>query len=112
MEPGQRDRWVEIKTIAQTTGASRFPVDDEQLLAGMWASKYDIQGAEKFAADQVSATVDTRWEISYRTDMDPELVDVPKTRVLYYKGRRYNIVVATMIGRREGVELLTLAQVG
>ena len=47
--------------------------------------------------------------MSYIASMDPELVDVPKLRRLVYQGRTYEIVHAAMIGRREGIEFLTIA---
>jgi hypothetical protein len=43
---------------------------------------------------------------------DPELVDVVKARRLVASGRIYDITAAAQIGRRQGLELLTRAQVG
>jgi SPP1 family predicted phage head-tail adaptor len=107
-----------MQQLEESAGTSRFPVETWTPLTGaaaggvaggMFASKIDIRGAERFQADQLSARYDIRWEINYRSDMDPDAVNVPKTRRLVYKGRIYDIVTASMIGRNEGVELMTLA---
>lgn len=113
MESGERDRAVTIQQQAESAGASGFPVDTWSTLATpYWCSKQDVSGKERFTADQLSAPYTTRWEGGYRADMDPELVDVPKTRRLVYQGRAHDIVAASMIGRKEGIELLTLARNG
>jgi ribosomal protein S5 len=41
--------------------------------------------------------------------MDPDLVDVQKERRLVVSGRIFDIRAATTIGRRRGIELVTLA---
>jgi len=69
-------------------------------------------GDERFRAEQFSAQAMTHWEMEYRDDMDPELVDVPKQRRLNYLGRIYNITAARQIGRQEAIELDTQAKVG
>lgn len=112
MEPGERDRLVTIQTMAQGTAGSGFPIETPTTLATVWMRKLDAQGRERLTADQIAARGDTQWEMGYREDMDPDLVDVPKARWLLYQGRRYDIVAASQIGRREGVELMTIAHVG
>jgi len=113
MEPGDRDRYVLIEQQTEGTGStSGFPVDTWTPLASCWMSKQDVTGRERFAINQLSAPFDTRWEMNYRPDMDPELVDVPKTRRLVYQNRTYDIVMASQSERREGVEVLTLAREG
>lgn len=111
MEAGERDRLVTLQAVTQGKGASGAPVETVATLASVYASKADLSARERYLADQESAAADTRWEIDYRSDMDPELVDVPKSRRLVYQGRSHDIVTASQIGRREGVELVTLAKV-
>lgn len=113
MESGERDKQVTIQFLTESVGSSRFPVDDWTTVPSitMWASKRDLGSRERFAASQLSTPADVRWEINYRADMDPDVIDVPKKRRLVYKGRTYDIVSASQIGRNEGVELLTLAKV-
>lgn len=106
-DAGARDRLVTIQQLTESIGTSGFPVEAWTALTTAYMSKAPIGGRERFVADQVSAPYDTRWEGPYRTDLDPELIDVPKKRRLVYKGRVYDIVDAQMMGRYEGVELLT-----
>lgn len=114
-EPGHRDRLITIEQRSATDAVDSegAPTPDTAgwttLVSEMPASKQHIQGRERFVSDQESARFDTRWEINYRTDMDPELVDVQKLRRIIHNGRTYDIVDASEIGRREGIELLTLA---
>ena len=113
LEPGQRDWIVELQQVTDGVDSSGAPLETwTTLVENMPAAKYDVRGTERFAAQQLSASYDTRWHINYRTDMDPELHDVAKTRRLVHRGRVHDIVAATMVGRREAVELLTLAKVG
>lgn len=110
MEPGERDKAVTIQRSVDATPASHVPKETWATLATMvWMRKMDAKSSERFLAGQVAAGFDTQWEMPYRTDMDPELVDVPKTRRLVYQGRVYLIVGADIIGRREGIEILTRA---
>lgn len=113
LEAGERDKQVTIQFLTEATGSSRFPKDDWTMLPSitMFASKRDLGGRERFAAAQLSTPADLRWEINYRADMDPDVIDVPKKRRLVYKGRAYDIVSASQIGRNEGIELLTMAKV-
>jgi len=113
MASGRRDRVVRLEALqSMEPGSSRFPVETWDALDDVFASKENISGRERFMADQFSASADTRWEIPYRADMDPDVIDVPKTRRLVYEGRVYRIQSAQHIGRREGIALDTLAKVG
>ncbi len=115
MEPGERDKAVLIQQRSATdaAGSSGFPVETWTTLhARVFMRKEDLKGNERFQASQLSAPFTTRWEMGYREDMDPELLDVPKLRRLVYQGRIYDIVEASQIGRREGVELMTVAKAG
>ncbi len=113
LQAGRRDRLV---TIEQRSAADAVDADSGEpietwttLVSDMPASKTDMSGWERFRSDQQSARLDQRWEINYRADMDPELIDVPKVRRLVYQDRTIEIVMASVIGRRRGIELLTLA---
>lgn len=112
LEAGQREKLIRIERLIEDRGASSYPIERWVTLAQMWTMKLDWSARERQAMDSTSATVDTVWRLPYRVDMDPELVDVAKVRRLVYKGRVYDIVAATLIGRYEGIELETLAKVG
>lgn len=111
-DAGQRDRYVTIqqRSSADAVDASYAPTETWTTLYSGYFSKNDIGGREKFMAHQMTAPYDTRWRGNYRPDMDRELVpDLPKLRRLVYQNRYYDIVDAQIIGRRQGIELLTMA---
>lgn len=112
MEAGERDRLVRLVPLTEGVDTEHFPIEEEGTAISVWASKNDIGARERFTADQMSAPYTTRWELAYRSDIDPDVVDVPKAFRLVYQGRTYDIQAASMIGRKEGVELLTLARNG
>lgn len=105
---GALDREVTIQQLSEA--ASGYPVETWTDLDVEWMSKKDLRGSERFMAGQLSASYDTRWELHFREDMDPDLIDVPKTRRLSYRGRVYDIVHAVELGRQEGIALLTIAK--
>lgn len=108
MEPGERDKAVMIEQSTDSTPPSRVPKETWSTLATLvWMRKMDAKSSERFTVGQVAANFDTQWEMPYRADMDPDLVDVPKSRRLVYQGRVYPIVGAGLIGRHEGIEILT-----
>lgn len=109
---GRRDRRITLIAQTQGVGASNFPIVTDGTSFDLYASKEDVSGLERLSADQMSASFTTRWEVPYTSAIDPELVDVPKGFVLEYQGRRHDITSASMIGRKEGVELTTLARQG
>lgn len=108
---GHRDRWITVQALTETQDASHYPVESWATLTQVWAAKTDLRGLERFvfSADQQSAPYDTRWEIPYRPDMDPELVEIPKKRRLVVRGRVHEIVAAEEVGRKRGVLLMTLS---
>lgn len=109
LDAGELNRQIVLQEMADSIGGSGYPVETWTTLdALVWASRDDISGKERFAAAQISAPFDCRWQIYYRCDMDPELLDVTKTRRILYQGRTLRITSATLIGFQEGIELLTL----
>jgi len=104
-----RDRTITIQQLTDSVGSSGAPVEGWSTLVEMPASRLDISGQERFRAGQESAAIDTVWEINYRADMDPELVDVPKKRRIVTGGRYHDIVAARQSERRKLIELVTLA---
>lgn len=111
LNAGDMDREIVIQSPTASAGGSGFPVDTWAPLTAdpIWAFRIDVGGRERFVSNQLSAPFDCRWQIYYRDDMDPELVDVPKLRRLLYQNRIYDIVAAVQMERQEGIELLTLA---
>lgn len=107
---GDRDRRVTIQQMTEDVDESFTPTETWTPLCRVWAEKIEVSGLEKFRAQQLSAPYNTRWRIPYRRDMDPELVNVPKSRRLVWQSRNHDIVSATMISRRDGIELETLSK--
>lgn len=103
---------VTIQALAESTADSGFPGEDWPTLCLAWMSQAPGRGQERYAAGQLSASAETRWQMRWVPSMDPDSVDVAKKRRLLYQGRVHDITSASMIGRREGIELLTLAKVG
>jgi head-tail adaptor len=114
MEPGERDRQITVQRLTETTGTSGFPVEDWTTLTPLtfFASRQDLTSSERVRMDQLSAKADARWEIPYHADMDPDLLSIPKVRRVIYKSRVHDITGASIIGRNEGIELLTLQKAG
>lgn len=111
VDPGERPYMVTIeqRSAADAVDASGAPVETwSTLVANMPASKGNMTTREQFESHQVSASADTRFVINYRLDMDPDLVDVTKVRRIVHRDRIYDIVGASQIGYREGIELKTL----
>ncbi len=107
---GQRRRLVLIQQAVESAGASGFPVTTWTTLASDWMSRRDTRADERYAKDQPTSFTETSWNMPYRADMDPELVDVPRLRRLVYEGRTYDIRSASPIGWKQAIELVTLAQ--
>ena len=113
MAAGMRDRLVTVETKTDTTDDSGFPSDGTwSTLTTVYMSRRDVTADERMAAGMDTAFANTVWHSPYLADLDPELVDVPSTKRLSYKGRVYNIRAASLLDRRAGVELMTLVQVG
>jgi head-tail adaptor len=113
MEPGERNKAVTIQQLTESTATSGFPKESwSTLVTPVYMRKLDTRGDERFKADQIAASYQTQWEMGYRTDMDPELVDVAKKRRLVFQSRVHQIVMGSVIGQREGIELLTIAGSG
>lgn len=110
---GARDRFIRIEQLTESTGTSGFPVEAWTLLAEVWAKKTEMRGNrfinQRFVQDQVTEPFDTHWELPYSASWDPELVEVQKKRRLVVRGRAHDIVWAGEIGRRDGVQVLTLS---
>ena len=106
---GARDQWVTIQARPEDpTGDSGFPTEGEwTTLATVAMARDDIDAREIARGAEERAIGTVRWELPYRADMDPDLVDVPKLRRLVYLARSFDILSATPIGRHRAIELYT-----
>jgi hypothetical protein len=113
---GQRDCLVTILEVTDETAPSGYPaeaVDVETALPSVYMAKTrelrsDLN-AERYAGDQMTARTYTKWTMPYRRDMDPDRVDVPKTKRLRYLGRDYDIIDAEQTVRGREIVLTTLS---
>lgn len=106
---GERDRYITIQSLTEGIAESRLPTETWNDLGQVWAKKEDLGGRERVVANQVSAPYDTKWQIPYFAAMDPELVDVRKSRRLVVMGRVHDIVAAEEVGRKAAITVYTLA---
>lgn len=106
---GARDRWVTIQTRPEdSTSESGFPVDATWTdLAVVAMAREDLEADEIERSAQQQAVSTTRWEMPFMPEMDPEAVDVPKLRRLFYVGRVFDILGAIQIGRAEAIAVVT-----
>lgn len=110
LEPGQLDRKVTVYTITDSAGSSGFPVEtDNRRPFSVWMKRDQLKGIERMQAGELAARFDTTWLMPYRADMDPDLVDVPKTFRLQWQERYHDIVSAEHVGRKDAIQLLTIA---
>jgi SPP1 family predicted phage head-tail adaptor len=107
---GQRWQRVTIEQFTAATTGSGFPGGPWATLATVWMSKKDVRADERFAAGQESAYFETTWFSEYRSDIDPELVDVTATLRLNFRDRIFDIRAAAQVGRQQGIEFTTLGQ--
>ena len=105
---GHRDRYVLIEQVDDPD--AQFPLWIP--LGFEWMSRDDTAADEHFSSDQVSAWGEAEWQMAYRAEMDPELLDVPKLRRLIYEGRTYEIRKAAPLAWKRDIALFTLARVG
>lgn len=106
---GRRDSTVTIQQARPVTATTGVEIENwVDLHPTERMSRLDVRADERDAANQTSAFVETVWQMPYRCDMDPDLVDVPAKRRLVFSGRAYDIRSAVRIGRH-GIELLTVA---
>lgn len=118
MTSGQRRKLITIQQLTESRGTSNFPIEDWTLLRRLLASREDLQAPrrfrEDFKGDQLTALTETKWQIPYCADIDPETVAVPKTRRLVYRDRVYDITSATIHEATTGgryIEFMTVAKV-
>jgi SPP1 family predicted phage head-tail adaptor len=101
MEAGALDRRITIERYNETRDSFNNVTKNWATLATAWASKEDVSDTERLAAQAVSATLTTRFQIRW----SPQVSDVnPKDRVVF-NDQVYDIQAVKEIGRHEGLEI-------
>jgi hypothetical protein len=107
---GTRDVLVTIQGLTETTGDTGYPIETfTDRPPKVWMSKTMDTAAERLAGAQIAARFFTEWTMPYRSDMDPDRVDVPKLRRLKLHERTHDIIAAELIGQHRQIRLVTLA---
>jgi len=106
MLAGALDRRVTLLHAVTTRNALNEPVKAWLPLVTVWAHKADVSDGERIRAEQVGASLTTRFQIRWSTDVS----GLSATNQLDCEGRRYEISAVKEIGRREGLEITAAAQ--
>jgi SPP1 family predicted phage head-tail adaptor len=106
MRAGSLDRRVTVERAGLTTDEFGQDLESWAPLAIVWAAKEDIRDSEMLAAQQVGATVTTRFRIRWSQSVASL---TPRDR-LVYAGRAYQVVAVKEIGRRVGLEVTATAE--
>lgn len=104
---------VTIQQLTDGVDGSGAPAEAWATLTDAWMGRRQARsgrGEERFRADQLSAGTVIEWTMRYVASMDPDLVDVPKTRRLLYQGRSYDIIAAENLDRQVGIVIRTLSR--
>jgi hypothetical protein len=113
---GARDLLVGVEGMVESVAPTGFVVETFAPLGPpVWVEVLPIErpgGGEPFVGDHVVNRTLRVWTVPYRTDLDPDLVDVLKLRRLTYAGGVYDIVEASLVGRRDQIRLTTRLQGG
>lgn len=103
---GRTDRRIQFRRCSLTSGPLGQVETWADHGAPVWASYAPVGGAERWAAGQVQATRMARFTMRW-SDLTSG-IDA-KDR-LTFDGREWTIVSADEIGRRNGVELVAVAE--
>jgi SPP1 family predicted phage head-tail adaptor len=101
MIAGPLDRRVTIRRAALAENDLGEQIETWSDLATVWASRAEVSNRERFAAQEVGATLVARYRIRY----SQRLYDLsPRDRIVA-EGTEHNITGVGLIGRHEGFEI-------
>ncbi len=107
MQAGKLDRRLTLRRNTPTTDEFGGEVPNWSDLATVWASKQDVSDGERVRAQQVGASITTRFQFrSLDGGARPSVKDQAVC-----EGVAYEITAVKEIGRREGWEISAVAQV-
>lgn len=107
MNAGELDRRIVI-LLPQETGRDDWnnPIIERVEVARVWAKKTDVRDSERIRAQEVGATITTRFVIRYSS----QVRNVDPTHLIAFDGRVYDISAVKEVGRREGLEITATAR--
>lgn len=107
LRAGELDRRITLLQ-PQETGRDDWnnPIIGRVEIAKVWAKKTDVSDAERVRAQEVGATITTRFVIRYSS----QVRNVDPTHLIAFDGRIYDISAVKEVGRREGLEITATAR--
>lgn len=108
MEAGKLDRRISIVGKFATGQFDEWnnPIMADGQSIRVWAQRTDLSDAERVRAQQVGATITTRFLIRYSS----QVRNVDPTYRVEFDGRTYDISAVKEVGFREGLEITAAAR--
>lgn len=108
MEAGKLDRRINIVGKFPTGKYDEWnnPIMADEQSIRVWAQKTDISDAERVRAQQVGATITTRFQIRYSS----RVKHIDPTYRVEFDDRTYDISAVKEVGFREGLEITATAR--
>jgi SPP1 family predicted phage head-tail adaptor len=104
---GERDRRVTIlRTEEDGRDGFNVPIVGETEYGKFWASKEDVSDGEQFRAQEVGATLTTRFVVAWGA----KARGILPTDILVLGERRYTIQGLKEVGTRNGIEISATAR--
>lgn len=104
LEAGRLDRRITIQSYTTSADSYGEPLKTWADFVTVWAQYLPLRGAERFAAKQVDATIEAKFRLRWRDDLDT-------TMRITFESRTWDIAGIVEIGRREGLEIIAAAHV-
>lgn len=106
MQAGKLDRRITLQRATITRDEYNAEVSTWADLVTVWASYEPIRDGERFRAGERASELSARFQIRYSSQVS----GVTSEDRLQFDGRTYEIEHVKEIGRREGLELTTVAR--
>jgi SPP1 family predicted phage head-tail adaptor len=106
MIAGPLDRRVTLRRASVKTNDFGEDVETWGDLAIVWAARAEVSNRERFAAQEVGATLVARFRVRY----SQRIHDLSPLDRIMVDGREHNITGVAEIGRREGFEITAAAR--
>ncbi|RZJ01818.1 MAG: head-tail adaptor protein [Brevundimonas sp.] len=103
---GKLDRRITIQRATVTRDEYNAEVSTWATMANVWAAYEPIKDGERFRAGERAAELSARFQIRYSS----QVAGVTAEDRLTFDGKTYEIINVKEIGRREGIELTTVAR--
>lgn len=108
MRAGKKDKRIQIQILSTAKSSFGSSAETWGVFKNVWAQVSYLQGDERFAAAEVTATVDITFKIDYIAALLVPLAT--KNYRIKYNGNLYNIIYAAEVGRREALEITAKAR--